>query len=483
MNWRPKVFIVGGLMGCVLLYGCCARCPRSAVYDLSQTNFCQQVQEAFNSSSVVDGELCGQAWWIFFQDAQLNTFIELSLACHPTIKIAEARVRLACQEAKIERSALLPHISGFANVQREEVSHFGTDFFTGKPSLFTETTIGLASSVYELDIWQKNRSRYYAALDEMKAQAADYEEVKLLLSTSIASVYFNLQMNLAQLEVTKERIEAREELYTLLKQQFDRGIISEYRLYETDTEVQLLKDFYEQLRGEIQVNKNTLAALVGNVACLCGVSGELEVAPSAHFEGAFPLPCSLSLDLLARRPDITAQKWLIEASCYDVKVARAQFYPSIDLIGLASLQSIHLADLFTGKAFYGVADALGLLPLFTAGKLKAQLGVAQETLEMAIESYNQTVLVAVRQVSDAFAHLKTADLRERNLLHAIQDAQSLFQLTQQKFENGISNKIAVLNSIENVLGLQDLEIQVKLNRYQAAVELIRAIGGGYYDCI
>lgn len=476
---KPLAILICFFFGAALIEGCSHHRYRASPYCLSQTDLSENVERAFDSKSVIDGELLYEHWWEFFQDSQLNQMIELSLSCHPSIKIADARIRQACEQARIARSTLFPHLFLYGDVKRERVSRLGTEFIPGKPSIFTETTIGLTSAFYELDIWNKNHARYYAALDQMQATIADFEEAKLLLSTSIAGVYFELQMNQAELMVTKERLKKREELYSLLRQQFDMGIISEYRLYETDTEIELLKNFALQLEGEIEINKHALAALVGNTECGCT---EMIAPPSAVFESSFPLPCSLPIDLLARRPDITAAKWRVEASCFDIHIAKANFLPRIDLLGNLGVQSIFIDKLLRGEAIFGTFNVLGTLPIFLAGKLKGELGVARGNLEIAIEDYNQLVLDAVQQVSDALTELVKADERNQTLNEGVEDAEELLDLTTQKFENGITNKIAVLNAIENVLILKDLQIQIAYDRFQAAVNLIRAIGGGYYDC-
>lgn len=367
------------------------------------------------------------------------------------------------------------------DVQRKKISELGEGFVPGLPTLITQTTLKLTSAVYELDIWKKNRSIYSASLDLAQAKRAEYEEARLLLSTALAGIYFDLQMKWARKEVTQERLTARRELYTLHRQQFDLGIISEFRLYETDTDVQLLQDFIYVLDGEIAIDQHALAALAGNVSCLCGIDGRLEVAPAAQFHTPFPLPSTLPIDLLARRPDVTAQKWRVEAACFGIKVAQANFFPRIDLLGWIGAQSIVIGKLFRGETLIGLGDGAAALPLFLAGKLQGDLGVAREDLEIAIGGYNQTILNAVQQVSDALSDLQIATKRKLAVENALQDATRLLDLTKQKYEKGVINKLTFLNALENVFIQQDLQVQVQLARFEAAVELIRAIGGGYYD--
>lgn len=460
------------------LTGCFRPYEKPLPYSLRQTDLTKNVERVFATDVVSVGEIAGEAWWMFFQDPQLSGMIELSLISHPDIKSAEFRINRACEQARVVRSALLPHLFGVVEVERKKISKLGQGFVPGFPDLFTETTLGLATARYELDIWQKNRSLYQASLGEIQATRADLEQAKLILSTTIAAVYFDLQMQLARQQVTGDRLSARQELYNLHKQQFDLGIISEFRLYQVDSEVQLLKDLLLQIQADVALDHHALAALIGNTV---GLSYE-NISPSAEFNTPFPLPSTLPIDLLVRRPDITAQIWRVEAACFDIKAARANFFPRIDLMGWLGFQSIKIAKLFRGDTLIALADGVATLPIFVAGKLQGELGVAQENLGIAIEDYNQTVLDAVQEVSDALTHLMSADERKKSLEMAIQDATHLYSLTDQKYQHALSTKLTVLNALENLLIQKDLAIQIQLDRFEAAVELIRAIGGGYYDC-
>ncbi len=455
------------------LSSCFRHSYRAQPYNLCQTDLGERVADA----GLVEGEFCGP-WWNFFQDPQLSRFIELSLACHPDIRIADARIRLACNQARIVKSSLFPHIFAIADVERQKISDLGTGFVPGLPDLFTQTTVELASAVFELDIWQKNRSHYLAALDHMRAEIAGFEEAKLLLSTTIAAVYFDLQMHLARKEIGELRVKAKKELLDLHKQQFDKGIASEFRLYQVDSELQFLKDQLYLIEAQIAIDEHALAALVGNIGC----GAEFSCVPNARFDEPFPLPATLPIDFLLRRPDITAKKWLVEAACYDIKAARANFFPRIDLMGWLGFQSIKIEKLFRGAQLIALGEATATLPLFMAGKLTAQLGVAREDLEIAIENYNQNVLDAVKQVSDALSNLTISIEREKSIKKAVKDTAQLLSLTRQKFENAIETKLSVLNAVENYYYQKDLEAQIQLARYASAVELIRAIGGGYHEC-
>lgn len=475
------------MIGCTLvLTGCIPRCvQRASPYSLKQTDLEDNIGRALGTEAVESAVFPEEPWWAFFNDPQLSHFIELSLSCHPDIKLAQARANKAYEEAMVVRSILYPHLFLFGDATREKVSEYAPGFVPGFPDLFTLTTLQLTTSLYELDIWNKNHALYYAALDRVQAEIAEYEEAKLILSTLIASAYFNLQIHRARLKINQERLAARSEVYDLLKQQFDLGIISEFWLYRTDTEVEFIKDEIFALKAAVEIDEHALSALVGNVECICSElsseSGRIHTEPAAKFERPFPVPATLPIDLLARRPDITAQKWLVEAAQFDIHVAKANFLPRIDLRALIGFQSLRISDFFTGKTLTALAGAAGTLPIFTAGQLRGELGIACEDLEIAIERYNQLVLRAVQEVSDSLSNLIAADDRKKALVISTSDAKELYQLTKQKYESGVANKIKVLNAIENYLVQSDLEMKVEGVRFQSAVELIRAIGGGYYD--
>ena len=464
------------LLLALFLAGCCGHTYRASKLPLECTDLQENVQEALETCSVCEGVYPSEQWWHFFQDPQLSYLIELSLEAHPSIKMAAAQVYRAREVAIETRSALLPHIYLFGDITREKLSEFGSRTDGSTLQYITEASTYLTSASYELDIWQKNRHAYYASLDEMFAEMADYEEAKLILSTTIASVYFNMQFHLELLGFSKERLQAKEELYSLLHQQFQNGVISEFFLYQTDTEVQMLTDLVLQQEGMLEIDSHAIAALVGNAACL-----SIDIEPAATFSAPIPLPASLPIDLLVRRPDLIALKNRVEASCFNVAVAKANFFPRIDLLGYIGFTSFKLSEFFTGRTLSWVGDATSSMPLYTASKLKAQLGISRENFEIAIEEYNQGVLDAVQEVSDALTNLKVSDARIAALEKSVRDAEALFRLTYQRYESGVADRIPVLNGMENVLAQQEIEVGVQLQRFLAAISLIKAMGGGYCE--
>ncbi len=468
------------------LAGCCfsAR-PCSEPIVLQNTDLCENVASGLQSQSFEHGEIPSERWWEMFSDCQLSHLIDLGLSCQPDIKLATARIKLAYEGALEARSALLPHFDLFTSYNRERNSLYE---ITGLPAfvplaegdnlLFNTATI-LLKATYELDIWGKNRNRYYSQLSNLQGSIADRAQAELVLASTIAQTYFNLQSHLEQVQILEESVAAKTGSYDLLRQRFFHGMADEFFVYITDAEVTALQDQLEVMRGMVEMDRHALAQLVGNVASCCNESGEICVALTAHYCGALPFPCSLPIDLLARRPDVVSQIWNVQASGYEVKVAKARFFPSFDLLAQLGSASFFVSRVFTNPALNIAGEAVSTLPLYTAGELRARLGQAQQTLEIAVESYNQTVLLAVKEVSDAITAVKTADRRYGAVSKGLRDSEALYGLTCDKVSHGIESRVLLYNALSNVYAHKLLESDVTLARNVAIVDVIRSIGGGY----
>jgi NodT family efflux transporter outer membrane factor (OMF) lipoprotein len=451
----------------------------SSPYQLECTDFQKKFSQASESSSFTPRDF-PENWWELFGDPQLNQLISLSLQAHPAVNEAKARVRKAAEVALYQYSFLLPHLDFDAEIFRQKVSEFGS-LPPPELGIFTEAILTLTSR-YQLDLWRKNRSLYYSALDEIHAAIADRRQIELDLSTEIAAIYFDLQSTLLRKEIAQKRVKERKEAYALIKEKFQHGIISEFILYDTDIQIMNIQDLIEQLEDRSVNDGHALQALAGNViSCTFGEAIEY-ATPSARFHEPFPLPCTLPLDLLSRRPEISAQKWHIQSACYEIQAAKADFYPNVNLLGYVGFQSFRLSHLFQAQSFILLADAALSLPLFDAGKRQAQLGIQSEEFEIAVETYNQFILNAVQEVSDAMTDLITSDQRLKIIRQSLGDSENNYHLSMLRYENGIDDYIHVLYALDTLLIQQDLEAQIQLSRWNAIVDLIESIGGGYDEC-
>lgn len=441
---------------------------------------CTDIQRAVNCAlqtpSFCEGDLPPLQWWYFFEDSKLNSLIEQAIAYNPSMDVAKSRIRLANYESNYTRSTLLPHFYSLFGLTRRKSSRFASNFNPIIPGLFTETTVEALCVDYQIDLWMKNRKLYYAALDELQVNVAEEKETFLLLTTAVAQTYFDLQASLIRLEIASKLYQTQESLYQLNKEQFDRGLISQFSVYEIDLQKQLTLEAIEQFKNDIEMDRHALIALVGGQLDPCIPLCE---TISLEWNAPFPLPCSLPLELLSRRPDIVAQKWSIESMAYKIGAAQAAFYPNLNLMAYIGFRSVFINELFTDRASDIIGSLLSTIPWFEGGRLRANLGISQENFEIAVGEYNKLVLQAVQETTDFISSLITADNKLKIADTALNDANQLFGLTKQKFDSGIDNLLNVLKAKQLVLAEEDTKAVIALAKFQAAIGLIRAIGGGY----
>jgi NodT family efflux transporter outer membrane factor (OMF) lipoprotein len=187
----------------------------------------------------------------------------------------------------------------------------------------------------------------------------------------------------------------------------------------------------------------------------------------------------LPFDLLGRRADIAAARWRVEAATQDLGNARAQFYPSVNLVAFAGFSSIGLEKLLdAGSSQWGVGPALRL-PLFDGGRLRANLRGKAADLDGAIESYNASVLSAVHEVADQLS-VQQSIQRQRVLQTSVQSlAQAQHEMAMQRYDAGVVNALVVLNSENALLVQRRLDIDLNARALDTQVALMRALGGGY----
>ncbi|MBC7955731.1 MAG: efflux transporter outer membrane subunit, partial [Cytophagales bacterium] len=194
---------------------------------------------------------------------------------------------------------------------------------------------------------------------------------------------------------------------------------------------------------------------------------------------AVPLPANVPADLIGRRADISAARWRVEAATGDVASARAQFYPNINLTAFVGLSSIGFDRLFkSGSEQYGAGPAIRL-PIFDSGRLRANLRGKSADLDVAVESYNATLIDAVRDVADQISSLQSIARQQTEQGRAQESAESAYDVSVQRYKAGLGTYLVVLNAEANVLNQRRAATELKARALDTQVALIRSLGGGY----
>lgn len=434
------------------------------------------VQKPGTDGALVPGDWPREDWWTMFGDTKLDALVQQALAGNPTLRAAEARVRSAVALADAAGASLYPTLDLNASANRERFS--ANDIY---PPPFGGSWINQGRATldfsYEFDFWGKHRNELAAALGDARATAADAAQAKLVLASAVTQSYFQLQSDLASLAIARDTLQKREGLRELTSVRTSRGL--EVAIAVRQSDQQVASSRVEVSAGEtaVEIDRHQVAALLG-----LGPDAALDIQPELHtYDKALPLPANLPADLLARRPDIAAQRFRVEAAAAQIGAAKADFFPNVNLaafIGFGAT-SVSGLNLFTASSrIAGVGPALHL-PIFDAGRLRADLRGRYGEYDAAIEQYNQTLLAALRQVADQIAGVRAVKQQLAHEAVALAAANDAHRLTLDRYRAGLTNYLDVLVNEERLLAERMNQVRLQGRNLALAVDMIRALGGGY----
>jgi NodT family efflux transporter outer membrane factor (OMF) lipoprotein len=331
-----------------------------------------------------------------------------------------------------------------------------------------------ATASWDLDLFGKHRAALDAAVGQTRAAQADAQAARLLIASQVVRAYFSLGRLQAQNVSLQRSLAQREQLLSLVQERVKAGIDTQLELSVSSASIPEVRQMLESNLEQQALTRNALAALSGQAASNIS-SAKLPMASSQTLADTPAIP----IDLLGRRADIAASQWRINAALGDIQNAKSQFYPNINLVAFTGLNSLGFDRLMnTGSDQWGVGPAIRL-PLFDAGRLKAQLRGKTADLDAAVESYNALVLEAVREVADQIASAKGIALQTTQQQAALSHAQNAYGIAQQRYQAGLGNYLTVLNLETAVLTQQRQAIDLAARAADTQVQMIRALGGGF----
>jgi NodT family efflux transporter outer membrane factor (OMF) lipoprotein len=416
-------------------------------------------------------------WWLIFHDAQLNKLMIAALSASPSLQIAKSRIDEATHIADKVNSTLWPAIDGGGQIGRERLTANGIYPPPFGGNTYTETIVGLNFN-YEFDFWGKNRQALAAAINEKQAMIADYAEARLILTAAITSQYFQLQYETALLKILQSILYQRQVVVNIIKIRTLHGIESDIPLTTAIVSKANALLAVTAVLKKIKLSQHQLAVLIGRDPLHTDISS----LPFNYKNKLSLFPKVVHVNVLAQRPDVIASRWRIERAAHKVKVAKARFYPNINLMALLSLQSYNLSralDLASRDTSMGVALDL---PLFDAGKRRADLALQYDEYDMAREQYNQVILTALHDVADQISHLYFLDKQEMQQTTALQASERNYALTLSRYRHGIADYMHVVEIQSIYLQEQTQQLQLQHSRLQSLVAMIKAVGGTIKDC-
>lgn len=412
-------------------------------------------------------------WWRAFGDEQLNTLVTQALANNPSLKVAQARWARAQAAADVSRAAELPQVNGQLDATRQRYTANGQ---IPKPLAGSVVNTGTAqlSVSWELDFFGKNRAALDAALGNARAVQADGQAARLLLASQVTRTYFGLLRLNEQVGVAQRTLAQRQETLQLVQDRVRAGLDTRLELRQSEGGLPEARLLVEQLQEQIALSRHALAALVAQPDAT--PAPVLVAQNSIH---SVALPTSIPADLLGRRADVAAARWRIEAASGNVSNAKAQFYPNINLVAFAGFSSIGLNRLFeSGSQQAGIGPALRL-PIFDAGRLRANLRGQTADLDAAVESYNAAVIDAVHDARDQLASAQAIARQQTEQRAAQASAEAAYDIAVQRYKAGLGNYLNVLTAETSVLRQRSTAVDLAARALDTQVALMRALGGGY----
>ncbi|MDB5991105.1 MAG: hypothetical protein JWQ10_2508 [Herbaspirillum sp.] len=415
-----------------------------------------------------------QQWWEALQDDQLNHLLAVALADNPNLRVAQARVTQAQSIAGIAQANTEPKAQADVSLNREKYSSNGTvpPPYAGNYEWRNQATL---SGSYDLDLWGRNRASLAAALDDVHLASAESQIARLTLETAIVRSYIQLSLQFEIQDIVRQTLAQREHiLLDITKRRQKAGLATEFDVTLIEQTLPVAQRDLEKSSEAIDLLRNQLAALTGKGPA----DGEKIARPALKLDQPIALPSALPAELIGRRPDIAAQRWRVEAAAKRINVAKADFYPNVNLMAFIGFQSFGFAKfLDTNSQITGLAPAISL-PIFAGQRLRGQLGSQTALYDGAVEQYNATVVQALNEVGDTVVKAQSLQRQDALTQQSLQLAKKTLDLAQKAYRAGMTDSINAISAQVSLLNEEQQTAQIGAGKLDIYVTLMAALGGG-----
>ena len=417
----------------------------------------------------------GAAWWRGFGSGTLDGLIEAAQGGNFDIQAALARVRQADAQLALAGVALLPGVSvggseqWSQSSQRRVSGQIARTTTTQTRSFSTSPTIG-----WELDLWGKLRAGQEAAAAGALASRFDQEAVALTVVTSVASTWFQALALQDRAAVARRNLGDAEMILRAIQAREAAGTASALDVAQQAALVAGVRATIPGLQSQLEQQVTALGVLLGRppaaIAVRPGTLAALtlpEIAPG--------LPSAL----LARRPDVAEAEAQLVAADANIRVARAAFFPSVQLSGAAGWQSLALGTLFGPGSLFANVALVGSQAVFDNGRLSAQVELNRGRYDEILAQYRKAVVQAFTDVENGVRGYQFATEQERLTIEAVRVAQLAADIASEQVRAGTSDVVRALQAQTTLFQDLDTLAQVRLARFQALLSLYKAMGGGW----
>jgi outer membrane protein, multidrug efflux system len=416
-------------------------------------------------------------WFEVFKDPELQNLVRTGLAQNYDLRDAVARVEQARANLGITRSNQIPQVGAsgdldFTRLSRDGATPLPATFVKEQNRNWGEASLKMLS--FELDLWGRLRRATESARASLLSADENRKAVVTTLVSDVASAYFNLRELDYELDISTRTLTTRQESLKLTDQRQTGGVATELDLRQAEQLVETAAETIPALHQQIEQTENLISLLLGqNPGPVRRGKGltEQEFPPE--------VPSGLPSGLLERRPDIRAAEQALIAANAQIGVAKAAYFPQISLTAALGGQSTQLTSLFSGpSAFYSFVPQVSQ-PIFSAGKLKSNVKLAEANRDSALIQYEKAIQTAFTEVSNALiAHQRVRESRvhQQALVAALEDRK---RLSYMRYEGGVDTQLNALDSDRDLFQAELTLAQLKRNEILSVVQLYKALGGGW----
>ncbi|KTC87228.1 efflux transporter outer membrane subunit [Legionella brunensis] len=422
------------------------------------------------------GDWPNQQWWQAYNSPQLNELINEALQCNPSIQEVKSRIQMAKQEAIITRSALFPLLFFDAKENKQYLSKNGLYRALNPKIPLNANLLDLSLAfTYDLDFWGQNHNLFYEAIGKEKAQEAEAAEVQLLITTAIAQAYFAYKVNLVKQQFYEQLVAVRNNISQLQNLLTNKGLANDLSSFSASESLLEAKKLLANIKEEIAVDKHLINILAGrNPEASIAAQKNLPALPKTLL-----IPTTLSLDLIARRPDLMAQIWRAKALAYKTSAAMADYYPNVNLVGLVGLESTHWDKLLRASSVTTAIRPAIHLPIFTAGAIKANIRATKAEFDAAIFAYNNLLLRSTQEILDVLDFSQRVYKQKNEQMEILKFTNKRYALVRLRQQQGLDSEFNIFSLQEELIEKKLTNLSLLYNQYLASIKLTKALGGGY----
>lgn len=507
---RPSAVLAIGAVLAALAAGCAVGPNyRKPAVDLPAA---WQAQATWREGAPGDGALKGE-WWRVFRDPVLDGLVTRALANNQSLLIAAARLEQARAEVTVAQADFYPQLGLNAAAARNKTSADRPLANYGIPSQSTvQNDFKLNAAVsYEADLFGRVRREAQGARASAQQAQADFENTRLMLTAQLLTDYFALRELDTETEVVRQSLASQRHALDIVTARHDLGFATGLDLAQQQalldasaTQLELLQNQRAQQEHAIATlvavpaPSFTLAADAIDTAAPTATSGtatggvapavaaDAEARPAAKLAKSGParavmptLTLGIPSDLLQRRPDIAAAERAMAAANARIGVARAAYFPSIELLPSIGWESNVFSSLITAPSRLWSVGLTATETLFDAGKTRARVRIATADYSAAVANYRETVLVAMEEVQNGIVGLESLRRAAVQADAGVDSAQRALDIANDRYAGGVATYLDVITAQQTLLADQRQAAQIRGQQFLTAVYLVKALGGGW----